>query len=102
MSCTIIYDNNGNKVGVQENNQLFQEILNNPLTKDFDSALEIFLETYSGEFELNANNVNGFYSNAEQSLLNLKDKNPKNVKGWISQLTDTQKKRRNKNCKSRT
>jgi len=52
MSCTIIYDNNGNKVGVQENNQLFQEILNNPLTKDFDSALEIFLETYSGEFEM--------------------------------------------------
>jgi hypothetical protein len=55
MSCTIIYDNNGNKVGVQENNQLFQEILNNPLTKDFDSALEIFLETYSGEFDLQYN-----------------------------------------------
>lgn len=90
-NCKIVYDNQGNKIGVSENNQLFQEILNNPLNKDFDSALEIFLETYSGEFELNANNINGFYSNAEQSLLNLKDKNPKNVKGWISQLTDTQK-----------
>jgi hypothetical protein len=52
MSCTIIYDNNGNKVGVQENNQLFQEILNNPQIKNFDEALSVFLETYSGEFEM--------------------------------------------------
>jgi len=93
MSCKIVYDNNGNKIGVSENNNLFQEILNNPLTKDFDSALEIFMETYSKEIEIPrvANIKNGFYSNAEQSLLNLKDKNPKNIKGWISQLTDTQK-----------
>ncbi len=93
MSCKIVYDNNGNKIGVSENNNLFQEILNNPLTKDFDSALEIFMETYSKEIEIPrvADIKNGFYSNAEQSLLNLKDKNPKNIKGWISQLTDTQK-----------
>jgi len=89
--CSITYDQNGNKIGVSQNNELFQEILNNPQIKNFDEALSVFLETYSGEFELNANNINGFYSNAEQSLLNLKDKNPKNVKGWISQLTDTQK-----------
>ena len=35
--------------------------------------------------------VKGYYSNANVALMNLKDKNPKNVKGWISQLTDTQK-----------
>lgn len=32
-----------------------------------------------------------YYSNTTNALTNLKDKNPKNVKGWISQLTDTQK-----------
>lgn len=51
-NCKIVYDNQGNKIGVSQNNQLFQEILNNPLNKNFDSALEIFLETYSGEFEM--------------------------------------------------
>ena len=50
--CSITYDQNGNKIGVSENNELFQEILNNAQVKDFDSALEIFLETYSGEFEM--------------------------------------------------
>lgn len=49
MTCSIKYDQNGNKVGVTQNNELFQEILNNPQVKDFDSALEIFLETYSPE-----------------------------------------------------
>lgn len=33
----------------------------------------------------------GYYSNALVSLANLKDKNPKNIKGWLSQLTDVQK-----------
>jgi hypothetical protein len=33
----------------------------------------------------------GYYSNAQEALTNLKDKNPKNVKGWVSQLTDVQK-----------
>ncbi len=50
-NCKIVYDNQGNKIGVSENNQLFQEILNNPLNKDFDSALDIFLETYSPEIK---------------------------------------------------
>lgn len=51
-NCKIVYDNNGNKVGVQENNELFQEILNNAQVKDFDSALNIFMETYSKEIEI--------------------------------------------------
>jgi len=52
MSCTIIYDNNGNKIGVQENNEIFQEILNNAQVKDFNEALDIFMETYSKEIEI--------------------------------------------------
>ena len=35
--------------------------------------------------------IRGYYSNANVAFSNLKDKNPKNVKGWVSQLTDTQK-----------
>ena len=33
----------------------------------------------------------GYYSNAQESFTNLKDKNVKNVQGWMKALTDTQK-----------
>jgi len=33
----------------------------------------------------------GFFSNAESAVANIKDKNPKNVKGWMNVLTDVQK-----------
>ena len=51
-NCKIVYDNNGNKTGISENNELFQEILNNPQIKNFDEALSVFLETYSKEIEI--------------------------------------------------
>jgi hypothetical protein len=95
--CKIIYNNQGERVGVQEigsNNpsQTFQDILNDPHTKNFDEALQIYKNLYSEDIEfITEVQDSGFYSNAEQALLNLKDKNPKNVKGWLSQLTDTQK-----------
>lgn len=96
MSCKIIYKDN-ERVGVEDDNgqpsKLFQEILSNPQIKDFSEALEVYKQTKSDEITFPKAKVqsSGFYSNAEQALLNLKDKNTKNVKGWISQLTDTQK-----------
>ena len=38
-----------------------------------------------------AENRTGFYSNASVALENLKDKNVKNVQGWMKALTDVQK-----------
>ena len=47
MDCKIQFDKQGNKNGVLENNELFQQILNIPTTKDFSEAIEIFKQTYS-------------------------------------------------------
>ena len=60
MDCKIIYtgDKRTGVYGLDGNpSETFQEILNNPLNKNFDSALEIFLETYSGEFEMEKSNI---------------------------------------------
>ena len=53
--CKIIYNNQGERVGVQEigsNNpsQTFQDILNDPHTKNFDEALQIYKNLYSVDF----------------------------------------------------
>ena len=50
MACKIVYKNN-KPVGVEENNDLFQQILSNPQVKDFNEALEIFQQTYSDELK---------------------------------------------------
>ena len=97
--CKIIYTN-GQRSGVTEMNsdrpsQTFQNILNNPQVKNFEEALSIYKNLYSEEMvfeDVNPTIQNsGFFSNAEQALINLKDKNVKNVKGWLKALTDTQK-----------
>ena len=94
--CKIIYKDN-KRVGVygldNKPSETFQEILNNGQVKDFDEALQIYKGLYSDKIELPKAKVqnSGFFSNAEQSLLNLKDKNVKNVQGWIKALTDVQK-----------
>jgi hypothetical protein len=54
--CKIIYNNQGERVGVQEigsNNpsQTFQDILNDPHTKNFDEALQIYKNLYSEDIE---------------------------------------------------
>ena len=96
MDCKIIYKDN-KKVGVygldNKPSETFQEILNNGQVKDFEEALQIYKGLYSDKIELPKAKVqnSGFFSNAEQSLLNLKDKNVKNVQGWIKALTDVQK-----------
>ena len=53
MGCIITFDQNGNKNGVEENNDLFQEIWKNPHVKSFDEAIEIFKQTYSDKIEIN-------------------------------------------------
>ena len=96
MDCKIIYtgDNRTGVIGLDGSpSETFQEILNNGQVKDFDEALEIYKGLYSDKIELPKAKVqnSGFFSNAEQSLLNLKDKNVKNVQGWVKALTDVQK-----------
>jgi len=54
--CKIIYNNQGERVGVQEigsNNpsQTFQDILNDPHTKNFNEALQIYKNLYSEDIE---------------------------------------------------
>lgn len=54
--CKIIYNNQGERVGVQEigsNNpsQTFKDILNDPHTKNFDEALQIYKNLYSEDIE---------------------------------------------------
>ena len=96
MDCKIIYKDN-KKVAVygldNKPSETFQEILNNGQVKDFEEALQIYKGLYSDKIELPKAKVqnSGFFSNAEQSLLNLKDKNVKNVQGWVKALTDVQK-----------
>lgn len=52
-SCSIIFDNEGNKIGVKDSNgqpsKLFQEILSNPQVKDFSEALLVYQQTKSDE-----------------------------------------------------
>lgn len=93
MSCIITFDKQGNKIGVEQNNELFQQILSNPQVKDFNEAIQIFKETYSDKIDIPRVRVqdSGFFSNVEQSFINLKDKTVKNIQGWIKALTDTQK-----------
>ena len=94
--CKIIYtgDKRTGVIGLDNKpSETFQEILNNGQVKDFDEALQIYKGLYSDKIELPKAKVqnSGFFSNAEQSLLNLKDKNVKNVQGWMKALTDVQK-----------
>lgn len=85
--CKIIFSNNV-KVGVEDNqgnpDPLFNEILSNPHVASFEEALEIYKNKFSDKIKIQES---GFYSNAEQALMKLKDKNPKNVKGWIKYQT---------------
>ena len=55
--CKIIFNNNGDKIGVEEQNstspsQIFQDILNNPQVKDFSEALQIYQNLYSEELAI--------------------------------------------------
>lgn len=49
--CNLIYDNNNNPIGVLDDNgersQLFDQILANPLIKNFNQAVDVYLETKS-------------------------------------------------------
>lgn len=63
MSCIIIYDENNNPTGVQDDNgqrsKLFDQIISNPQVKDFNEAVDIYLETKSSEVKFAIIGKNG-------------------------------------------
>ena len=101
MACSIIRDTEGKIVKVIDPNsgkesKLFNAIAKLPHVEDLEQAVEIYNEVLKAN-PTQENIEGGFFSNALAAIGNLKDKAVKNVKGWINQLTDTQK---NGNVKS--
>lgn len=92
-NCIIHRDNKGDIIKVDnpytgKESKLFNEIAKIPHVESLEQAVRIYDEILKVNPQ---DKLDGFVSNSLSALFNLKDKNPKNIKGWINQLTDVQK-----------
>lgn len=103
LQAKVAFSTETNKVrfqvaGQQQNSEILDQLKKTGLSKNVFELSNEEIEAKLVELGVDANiakqiaqSRTGYYSNALVSLANLKDKNPKNIKGWISQLTDIQK-----------